>query len=561
MSLSNFLTKLTFIIIFVCTVIIFLINIIFQYKYHQDDLTKIKNEYILSKKEAIKKEVNRVYEYIKFKEQRNTQSLKNLQDEVLSWIETIRFDKSGYIFVNNLNAQALVFDGKKLTSATNHPNIEVYRKIIESLNNKKEAFISYKFKKINTQDSYEKLSFVKVYENWGWIIGTGIYLDELDLELQKKGDEFKKSVLIQITFMLVVFFILLIIFYFFAKRTSNYINKNIDNLLYSFKNSSIQNKKIETKELTFDEFISLANSLNKILEDKNKTEKKLQDYFKIVDENILISTTNKQGVITYVSKAFCDISGYSKDELIGKNDYEIKDPEIVEEFYQKLWNKLNNGEIFKGEIKNRTKDGKTFWVDAVIQPLIEDGELKGYTALRQNITDKKKIEYLSEIDDLTQLYNRRKFNFVIEDELNRKKRENTLVSFMILDVDFFKPYNDTYGHQKGDETLAKIAKVLSDNTKRVGDFAFRLGGEEFAILLNSDSKLKVYDHAMHIKNIIEELKIEHASSKVCEYVTISIGIICKESINVKNTNELYKLADLALYKAKNQGRNCVYIDS
>lgn len=560
MSLSRFLARTTLSIVFLSISIAFILTFIFQYKYFNDDLEIIKKEFINLKKKEIKREVQRVYDYIKYQDKNNQNlSLEKLQNDTLNWISTIRFEKEGYIFVNDLKGNALVFDGRKLTNPIKHPNQEVYKQLLDSVKDKNEDFIFYKFKKINTNEAVEKLSFIKLYENYGWIIGGGLYLEDLDHEIKRKSNDFYNKIIEQLSFLIIIFMIMLAIFYLISNKISDYINQNISNLLQSFRKASSENEKIETKDLTFNEFISLGNSLNKILEDKNLTEKKLQDYLKIVDENIIFSRTNPDGIITYVSKAFCDISRYSKEELLGKTHKLLRHPDFSDKFYDEIWKILKQGLIWKGEIKNIAKDGSEYWVDAIIQPVFENNQIVSYTALRQNITDKKKIEFLSQTDELTQLYNRRKFNFVIENELNRKKRENALICFMILDVDYFKSYNDTYGHQNGDIALAKISSILKDNTKRVGDYAFRLGGEEFAIFLNTDNQEKAYEHAFAIKNQIENLKINHKENKINPYITISIGVVCKKALDIKDSTELYKLADDALYKAKGNGRNCVYI--
>ena len=185
-------------------------------------------------------------------------------------------------------------------------------------------------------------------------------------------------------------------------------------------------------------------------------------------------------------------------------------------------------------------------------------ELSGYTALRTNITDKKQIEQLSITDELTQLYNRRFFNNKIEEEINRARREDNYFSLLILDVDYFKEYNDTYGHQQGDLALEKIASVLKKHTNRSSDFAFRLGGEEFGIITILDN-IKVVEFAQNLKNEIEKLEIEHKSSKIAKYLTISIGITSKKGTEISSSTILYKKADDALYDSKKNGRNCISI--
>ena len=355
-----------------------------------------------------------------------------------------------------------------------------------------------------------------------------------------------------------IFILILIVIYIISKKLSKYIKVNIQNLTSSFEKASKKDIKINTDNLTFKEFISLANNLNSVLENKIATKRTLQDYVDIVNENIIISSTNKEGIITDVSEAFCKISAYSRQELIGQNHSLIRHPDTPDSFYKDMWDTLLSKKEWKGEIKNKDKNNNDYWVLAIIKPVIKDDEIVGFTAIRTNITDKKHIEHLSITDDLTQLFNRRFFNVKIDKEINRAKRENSYLSFLIIDVDYFKDYNDNYGHQAGDVALIEVANVLKKYTNRSSDFAFRLGGEEFGIITRLD-KDKVIEFANNIKNEIESLHIEHKRSKVSEHLTISIGIASRIGFELLDTNALYKEADDSLYEAKNNGRNCIFI--
>ena len=127
-----------------------------------------------------------------------------------------------------------------------------------------------------------------------------------------------------------------------------------------------------------------------------------------------------------------------------------------------------------------------------------------------------------------------------------------------MDIDYFKQYNDTYGHQAGDLALEKVAYVLRKRTSRGSDFAFRLGGEEFGIITTLN-KEKVIEFANLIKDDIENLQIEHKASAISKYLTTSIGIVSKKGDEISNSDILYKEADDCLYQAKGLGRNSIFI--
>jgi len=480
------------------------------------------------------------------------------KQEILQEIANIRFGENGYVFVNRTDKKALVFDGAKLKKPKEYSNDKLFNDQLNAIKNKKGDFFFYEFKKLKTAQEFPKVAFVKKYDDWNWIIGSGAYIDEIDSEILRKEEILKNAILHQTNTILFFIFLIAVCVYFISKKISGYINKNILHLIKSFKKASKVHRQIDTKKLTFKEFVSLAKNINKTLDSRNEAEVKLQDYIKIVNDNVSISVTDANGIITDVSNAFCRISGYTKEELIGQSHNIVRHPDVPKELYAAMWNKIQKGLIWSGEIKNKNKKGEDYWIDAIIQANYENDVLIGYTSIRQDITNKKKVEYLSITDELTKLYNRRYFNTKIEEELNRAKREDYYISFMMLDIDYFKKYNDTYGHQAGDVALQKISDVLNKHTNRASDFAFRLGGEEFGIIFSLDDKVKSLKFANLIKNEIENLKIEHKSSNISEYVTASIGLVVKKGSLFSNSNALYKEADESLYKAKAQGRNSIF---
>ncbi len=482
---------------------------------------------------------------------------KNNQEEIINWLDTLKYENSSYSFLNTTDGYTLIFEGKKVEPKP-HPYPELFNQQVETAKNPNGDFFEYKFKKPNSDEEFEKISFIKKFDEYGWIIGCGVYLDEIEKELQRKEEIFKEHINKQIISIPIIFLFILLAIYFISKYIGDFINKNIKNLIQSFSKAALKNEKIDTNSLTFKEFIILANSLNKTLENKNMVEKKLQNYINIVNQNVIISSTNIQGFITEVSEAFCEISGYKKDELIGKSHNIVRHPNTPTSFYKEMWNTLLSKKEWRGEIKNLAKNGDIYWTYAIITPILKNNEIIGFTSIKSDITNKKHIEELSITDELTKIYNRRFFNIKIEEEINRAKRDKKELCLIMLDIDFFKQYNDTYGHQEGDIVIKSVANVLKNKTNRADDFAFRVGGEEFVIITHIE-KDKVLNYANSIKDDIENLKIEHSGNKASKYVTISLGVVCKNAIEINSSEELYKQADINLYEAKRGGRNCVVI--
>ena len=170
-----------------------------------------------------------------------------------------------------------------------------------------------------------------------------------------------------------------------------------------------------------------------------------------------------------------------------------------------------------------------------------------------------KLESLSTLDGLTGIPNRRSFDDYIEMSIKSCTRLNKPISLIMADIDFFKGYNDNYGHLKGDDCLINVAKSISLSVKRPLDFVTRYGGEEFAVILPETDEEGAKIIAEIIRKNVEELEIAHKSSDVSAYVTLSLGITTKSSSIQYSKNELIEHADKALYNSKSNGRNQVSV--
>ncbi|MEM6426251.1 MAG: diguanylate cyclase [Cyanobacteria bacterium P01_D01_bin.128] len=167
----------------------------------------------------------------------------------------------------------------------------------------------------------------------------------------------------------------------------------------------------------------------------------------------------------------------------------------------------------------------------------------------------QQVQRLAVLDGLTQVANRRYFNDQLEQEWQRMMRQRQPIALIMCDVDHFKAYNDTYGHQAGDRCLQQVAQALQRLIRRPGDLIARYGGEEFAIILPETPLSGAEQLATHICRSVEELKIPHRTSPTSSYVTISVGVTSRIPQVNFSVDQLIKLADQALYLAKSTGRN------
>jgi diguanylate cyclase (GGDEF)-like protein/PAS domain S-box-containing protein len=290
------------------------------------------------------------------------------------------------------------------------------------------------------------------------------------------------------------------------------------------------------------------------LVDKKTLENKT--YLEIIDKYLIASKTDLEGKITEVSKAFCEISGYTKEELIGKNHNIIKHPDISINIYDNLWENIKEAKVWEGEIKNSKKNTDEYWIKARISPVFETkGNVIGYASIGIDITQNKAIELLSITDHMTKLYNRRFFNETFDKEINRAKRDEKNLGFIMFDIDHFKRYNDTYGHQMGDSVLESIASIIKDNLQRASDYAFRLGGEEFGVLVCDINLDGLNTLVRKLKEAIEELEIPHKNNSASKFVTASFGACLFETNNNVTQEKIFKFTDDLLYQVKNSGRN------
>jgi len=169
----------------------------------------------------------------------------------------------------------------------------------------------------------------------------------------------------------------------------------------------------------------------------------------------------------------------------------------------------------------------------------------------------KKLELLSSRDSLTDIANRRTFNWFLEKEWRRSIRKNHPVALLMIDIDFFKLYNDTYGHQKGDSCLKQVASIISAAGKRPGDLVARYGGEEFAIILAETDLETARNIAENIRQEIEKTNMFHEKSSISNCITLSLGAASMAATRGSSPDRLVEAADSALYTAKREGRNRV----
>ena len=231
----------------------------------------------------------------------------------------------------------------------------------------------------------------------------------------------------------------------------------------------------------------------------------------------------------------------------GASDY-ITKPFQIEEVSARIENQLS---IRRLQETLETKNRELERINLQLQQEIHSRSAAENELAKIN----QKLQTLATVDSLTQLANRYHFENFLAQEWKRMRREKSSISIILCDIDYFKLYNDNFGHQAGDICLQKVAQGISSQIRRPADLVARYGGEEFVVVLpntNSEGALKV---ANNIRQTVQALKLDHPYSQISDVVTISLGVSSTIPNSDQSTGELLTIADQALYKAKKLGRN------
>jgi diguanylate cyclase (GGDEF)-like protein/PAS domain S-box-containing protein len=324
----------------------------------------------------------------------------------------------------------------------------------------------------------------------------------------------------------------------------------------------------ENRELSdlFEETISRANTLTMEVEIARL---EFEQVFNSVGDATWV--INERFGVIRINRAFLDLLGIKeKEAALNKKCFDLFPSLMCKTSTCPLEQIRRKKQRMEIELVQEIKPAKTVPFLLTAMPLFGlAGELVGIVEQFKDITQIKnyqkalekaniELEQLATVDGLTQLANRRVFDEKIGAEWNRMRREKKPFSLILCDIDFFKNYNDHYGHQKGDECLQGVAARIKACVRRPADLVARYGGEEFAVLLPDTPFEGGYHLAEKIREAVWEMKREHLRSEAGDRVTLSLGIATLlPSDKTKTPEDLLKAADTALYTSKKEGRNRV----
>jgi diguanylate cyclase (GGDEF)-like protein/PAS domain S-box-containing protein len=307
----------------------------------------------------------------------------------------------------------------------------------------------------------------------------------------------------------------------------------------------------------------------KIESDLEESERRYQ--FLAESVPIGLYRNNASGQCVYINQKTCEILDISFEDCLGHGWADRLHPDDADRMFHSWQEAFERKDTWQEQYRFVHRDGSIVWVLAqCIFTFNEQGENTGSIGALTDITRQKvleaqleaanaRLQQLAHLDGLTGIPNRRYFDETLEQEWHRLRREEKTIAILMIDIDYFKAYNDTYGHIQGDQILKTVAYTLSHLVHRPADFVARFGGEEFVCVLpgtNEDGALKI---AQDIQREIDRLAIPHRSSAIAKTLTLSIGVSCIIPSPRRSLHNLIDGADQALYQAKRQGRHCIVL--
>ena len=318
-------------------------------------------------------------------------------------------------------------------------------------------------------------------------------------------------------------------------------------------------------------FVANSNDAQSRLKHSMIILKETEERFRLLAEysSDMITMHNEKGEYIYISPAVKEIIHFEYPELLGKKMTTFIHPDDINLTKEMFDRALQEG-VANATYRTLSKSGDYVWIESTLKSVHfqEDGSKKVINVSR-NITERKLTEQklqeanellnrLSYMDGLTGIANRRYFDETLEKEWSNSLKSP--LTLLMLDIDYFKNYNDTYGHVTGDFCLQKIAQAINDQITVNSDYTFcRYGGEEFALILPSSNHADGIQVADLIQENIQALKIPHISSEIADIVTLSIGMATMVPPSSLMPQALIQMADSALYLSKTKGRNTISI--
>lgn len=425
------------------------------------------------------------------------------------------------------------------------------------------GYVTYQWNKPgaggNSFEQYPKLSYIKKFAPWDWVVGSGIYIDDVDrVSAEAAG---RNLLVIGVGGGILGLLALLL----------------AGSVLQPLKASTRRMRSMAAGEAPLapiavgsnDEIGELLGGFNQLQEMVVAREERLRlaaSVFAHSREGILIA--DRQGKVMDINAAFSQITGYAREEVMGRNPRILSSGRHDQYFYQRMWRDLTEFGYWQGEIWNRRKSGEVYPEQLTICAVRDThGSIEHYVAVFSDITERKELEeqihQLAFLDPLTNLPNRRLLKDRLRQAMGMGRRSGKHGALMVLDLDNFKPLNDQYGHDVGDLFLIEMAHRICQCVRET-DTVSRFGGDEFVIVLaelDRDSGVSQTLAGGIAEKIRQAVAIPYVltasgGERIEHHSAASIGVTLFFD-HAATQEEVIKRADGAMYRAKQQGRNQV----
>ncbi|MCK5823749.1 MAG: cache domain-containing protein [Bacteroidales bacterium] len=389
---------------------------------------------------------------------------KKIKNDVIREIASIRFGKEGYVFINKYNGDALITNGKVVTDNRNlwelsDPNgVKVIQEERKAVENPDGGYIYYVWNKLSEPIPTKKVSFIKGFPDWQWMIGAGVYLDEIDNIVEKQKAELKYNLYFQTLLILIILIFFSFIVFFITRILAKSISSSINSLINFFKKASTEFVEIDVDKLKFPEFKLLAVAANKMIYERNKAYNDLsiekayfEELFESSPEAIVITDNNSK--LLRMNKEFVDMFGYTHQEVLKTKVDELIIPSHLKEESLDLTRKVARGKIvFKESIRKR-KDGKLIYVSILGTPIVIGGGQVAVYGIYRDISEQK--EYEKSLKEAKEKAEKAvKFQSAFLDNLSHEIRTpmNAIVGF-----------SNMLNKQLDDKTRAKYINIINES--------------------------------------------------------------------------------------------------
>ncbi|MEA2019702.1 MAG: EAL domain-containing protein, partial [Campylobacterota bacterium] len=476
-----------------------------------------------------------------------TNKEENIPYYTLSTKDTINKLESNYFensyFIKYVNP--IVIDGNIIGYIRVALNINSNH--LNDLNNKLETQMVFNIENegLILQENMSILDFNKIKNSDNYKIEKYKLIDlNIDLEtlfIIDKTDINNQVDSIFMEILIIWFFILIVVFIFSFIFVQKLILNPVENLkkaIKGIKNNNFSNIEIKSN----DEIGDISKDFNNLSRNLKNNISFLNSHKNIIDEGNIVTKSDLEGNITYANDNFLKVSGYTMDEVIGRQHSLVRDNNTPKDLFKNLWETIQSKKVWKGVLKNIKKDGGYYWVDITIQPILDsNNEIIEYMAIRHDITElidqREKLNKIAYTDNMTGLGNRVK--------LTKDLKENNRVSLAILNIDNFRHINDFYGHDFGDKLIVKVSKIINNIIRLETNCSlYHLKGDEFAL---TNSKYDPETFEGKIKNILNFISHDNI-----ELNNEQISLKMTASISFETNDKIFQTADMALKIARKQ---------